>query len=1497
VRRFFQRSRGHGPLANNLEETMKRWKRHPRPGSWTAALLAAAAAVALALCGPPAGSAWATEYIITGGPGAAGGSNGVVGSATGGPGTPDPFQTGTGSGSNQSGQAEVTTSSTHSFGLGSATGPGDALSITGGSGGDGGDAGGAGKGFGGGRGARLTITPWANVPATVKVGGITLAGGAAGAGGDAAGSFTAGDGGSAGYAALDFGTIFGAININVTNDVVLTATNGGPIGATDLVSGNKGGNGGNGGNVTLNAGSLIGGGSFTLTTGNNGLTNTANPVSGGTGTVGIFAAGAAAGEPGQSAIMRLAGPITINAQDGAADVDALGAPNGAAASVGTGGAGEISAYSIVIRSESDSLGNVDFWAVGGAATSVTAGVAGDGLIKAAGGISVTIGENDSTDLPNNPNAKTVTITARGGASEVAGGVGGDGVIDAGNGALDIKSLGRHAAFAVTAQGGYAIADGDVGGNALIRGNGISIASGGSIASASPITVDVRGGAGQGANSDGGNAEVISALADGSAYADLKIASENGSGRPVELNVTGASGNIAGSGGAATVTASDITVSTSTASTGSARLGVLGGDGNGSEGDGGKAVINASGTLHVTALNADAGVSVSGGGGLRAPGDGELHAAGIVIKSDQGADEGTGDGGATVNVQGHQGGNAKVESSGDVLVQVASGGTSASASLIIEGGGNLSIPGRNGGDASLTAAGIAVTGTLASGTSVAVVMVKGGDCQNFDQSGGTVKGGAAVVTASGAIKITGDDAIALFDVIGGNGFDKSDAGSAAVTAAGVTIESGAKDASLSVTAGAAGFDAGSGAAASLTSAGAGGAAANVTVNAKGAGVALLDVMASDNVLTDAAGHDATLRANDLIIRAEKGGPAAVSVAAGGTASSDHSGGDALVDLAGNLMVAGGSDSGAPGVAYLTGAGGAGAGPANNGKSSLEVAGTAFVLGGDAGAAGIGGGARAAFDMATVAERLTVRTGADGAAGKGGDSSFSAADTLRAPSISLERAGGLTALTFDVKDLDLTAGSTEIALSGTKFWDGAELTGARVSGNVNIANGHRLSLFNSGGQIGINHIDARGEEAELYIEDSANAAIGSIDAEGSRFTILVPTEFPDNGALVSVSGLANFDGAEIIVSGDLRRLSEAVDPTIIRAGTLSSDGAAVVADRQAQARGLTRRLTFDFDMVGNAIVATYTGLIAAPELKTLSEGQAAAAAFLNNGSDLVADEGVANAVFAAAEIGPSFFSAVGYGRSRHQTGSHVDVDGLSMLLGGAFGVDVPIGRLTVGAFLELGEGGYDSYNDFAGIGAIEGSGDTRNVGGGLLARLDFAKSEAGWAYAELSGRIGRASSDFRSDYLPASRFDLDSTYYGLHAGLGRVFNLTDRTSLDLYGKWLFTRKEGNSIVIEGDRLSFDDVDSHRLRAGARLSTALTGKVKPFFGAAYERGFDGRAKASVEGLPVDAPELKGGTGIGELGLSVTAAEGLTFDLGLRGYVGARRGVSGTFNLTYNF
>jgi hypothetical protein len=344
--------------------------------------------------------------------------------------------------------------------------------------------------------------------------------------------------------------------------------------------------------------------------------------------------------------------------------------------------------------------------------------------------------------------------------------------------------------------------------------------------------------------------------------------------------------------------------------------------------------------------------------------------------------------------------------------------------------------------------------------------------------------------------------------------------------------------------------------------------------------------------------------------------------------------------------------------------------------------------------------------------------------------------------------------------------------------------------------------------------------------------------------------------------------------------------------------VAADERYQ--GLTRWFGFgyEYDPATKTLKAALRGVSANKRTKALLEGKAAGQAFLNQGSDLLAGEGIANAVFAAANAGPSVFSAFSYGHSRYDTGSHVDVDGFTMLVGAAFGTDVSFGRITFGAFFELGDGSYDSYNDF-GTYSVDGTGDVKYAGGGLLARFDLAKSESGSTYIDVTARAGRASTDFSSDNLWIRRvtYDVSSSYFGFSLGAGRIFNLTDSTSLDLYGKWIYSRQSGDSAVIDGAPVNFDDITSHRLRAGARVSTAITDIVKPYFGAAYEHEFDGKAGGSSYGLRFEAPDLKGGTGIGELGLAIQPTDGLTVDIGLQGYVGVRQGVSGSLRFTYNF
>ena len=163
----------------------------------------------------------------------------------------------------------------------------------------------------------------------------------------------------------------------------------------------------------------------------------------------------------------------------------------------------------------------------------------------------------------------------------------------------------------------------------------------------------------------------------------------------------------------------------------------------------------------------------------------------------------------------------------------------------------------------------------------------------------------------------------------------------------------------------------------------------------------------------------------------------------------------------------------------------------------------------------------------------------------------------------------------------------------------------------------------------------------------------------------------------------------------------------------------------------------------------------------------------------------------------------------------MDSLSMLTGFAWGADPAPGRLTLGAFFEYGNGSYDTYNSF---------GNAASVHGGVLARMDFAPAGPGHVYAEASGRVGKTHNDYGSSDLrdAAGRkadYDSASPYYGLHGGVGYVWSIDETTSLDLYGKYFWTRQEGDGVKLStGESLRFDDVDSSRVRFGESRKAEL-------------------------------------------------------------------------------
>ena len=362
-------------------------------------------------------------------------------------------------------------------------------------------------------------------------------------------------------------------------------------------------------------------------------------------------------------------------------------------------------------------------------------------------------------------------------------------------------------------------------------------------------------------------------------------------------------------------------------------------------------------------------------------------------------------------------------------------------------------------------------------------------------------------------------------------------------------------------------------------------------------------------------------------------------------------------------------------------------------------------------------------------------------------------------------------------------------------------------------------------------------------------------------------------------------------------------LIQADTLITTAGLIGTATGTGMQGVTLSYTFGISATSTDLTATVlTAPTVTKESKALSEGYVSAAALINQGADLANGKGMANAIAAAGEAW-STFGAVSGGAQRTQTGSYVDVDGVSLLAGFARQFDLAAGNATAGVFAEYGNGTYDTFNRFA-SGVVRGHGDSHYYGGGLIGHMDFAATQTGHAYAEAMARLGAAHNSFNSADLVsggvAAGYDASSVYAGAGATLGYAWTLDTATTLDVSGRYLWSRLGGDTVQLTtGETVDFDAVTSQRTQLGARVSHALAGGWIPFVAAAWEHEFDGDANAITNGYALDAPSLRGNTGILEAGLTLKPSQTLplSLDVGLQGFVGQREGVAGNLQAKWTF
>ena len=316
------------------------------------------------------------------------------------------------------------------------------------------------------------------------------------------------------------------------------------------------------------------------------------------------------------------------------------------------------------------------------------------------------------------------------------------------------------------------------------------------------------------------------------------------------------------------------------------------------------------------------------------------------------------------------------------------------------------------------------------------------------------------------------------------------------------------------------------------------------------------------------------------------------------------------------------------------------------------------------------------------------------------------------------------------------------------------------------------------------------------------------------------------------------------------------------------------------------------------------------KSVVETRAATTTFINAGSDMLASQGFAQAANAVAldtaqqqqsgggaPVVSSFtpYAALGGSSMRAESGSHVDTKGFGLNVGFAREIANSQGKLLFGPLVEYGGGKYDSYLD----NGTHGDGGSHYWGIGLMAR----QINHDGFYYEGSIRGGRVNSDYSGGFNNQTvKYDSTSSYFAAHVGLGKVKSIGHNNTLDGYMKYFFSHQGGDNVTMHGsvsgdESWSFDSVNSHRLRLGARLTHRINDRNSFYGGLAYQYEFGGEATAHYNGGSTPSPSVKGGSGMLELGWQVKPGGPVSIDFGVTGWIGKQRGGSVQLGATWSF
>lgn len=305
----------------------------------------------------------------------------------------------------------------------------------------------------------------------------------------------------------------------------------------------------------------------------------------------------------------------------------------------------------------------------------------------------------------------------------------------------------------------------------------------------------------------------------------------------------------------------------------------------------------------------------------------------------------------------------------------------------------------------------------------------------------------------------------------------------------------------------------------------------------------------------------------------------------------------------------------------------------------------------------------------------------------------------------------------------------------------------------------------------------------------------------------------------------------------------------------------------------------------------------QIDLVAENRAVAAAFVNQGTDLISDS--LDTISRDSNYGVKTFAAVHGNRSKYDVNSDIKINGWSTIVGAGNADKFDNGsEFSWGVFYENGSGNYRTFNEFNNE-FFRGDGSLVYNGGGIAARY----TNKNGVYTEGSLRAGMLKSNMDNALRDGAGnfygYESESAYYGAHLGVGKIISLSESSDLDVYGKFFHTYTEGDSFKVANDEFEFDSINSDRLRIGARITSNKENKFSTYYGLAYEYEFNGDADMTAQGLKAPTQSLQGSSVMAEIGFNYqpTPTSPWNFDLNMRGYAGERQGSSFNVQATYTF